>query len=350
MIRSPHRCSRVRPLHARRLTAFVGAAMLLAVSACAAENPDAAGAERKGDGRRDELTVVLEWTPNTNHAGVYLAQAEGWYADAGLDVTIIEPGDSGSLQLLGSGKADVAFTPQEELIPARAEGVPVVALAAVIQHNTSSLLSLADSGVTRPRALEGKTYGGYGGVLEKALIDRMVECDGGDPAEVTQTEVGNADYRVGLDKGRYDTVWIFDAWDGIRLREIDELDTVTIPFRDYERCIPDWYTPMLATTEKAIDGRPEVLRRFMAATARGYRTAMADPQQSADALVEAVPELDRRLVERSAEYLSTRYAEDPGQWGRMDAAVWTRFMGFLDEAGLIEEPIDADEAYTNNFL
>lgn len=299
---------------------------------------------------REEVTVVLEWSPNTNHAGVYLAEAEGWYAEAGIDVTIIEPGDAGSLQLLGSGRADVAFTVQEELVPARAQGVPVVGLAGVVEHNTSSLLSLVEDGITRPRDLAGKSYGGFGGVLEEALVRRLVDCDGGDPDAVRFAEVGESDYRVGLTRDQYDAVWIFDGWDGLRLSEVDDLDTATIPFVDHADCIPDWYTPMLATTEDVIAERPEALRDFMAATARGYREAMADPEAAASALTDAVPELDPELVGLSAEYLSTRYASDPAAWGRMDRERWTEFVAFLVEAGLIDEPIDVETAYTDQFL
>ncbi|HYI61396.1 MAG TPA: ABC transporter substrate-binding protein [Acidimicrobiales bacterium] len=336
--------TRPRPAHLSPLVALV---LLLAAVGCGGDEGGDGGTAAGG---RQTVTVVLEWSPNTNHAGVYLAQAEGWYAEAGLDVEIVEPGDAGSLPLLAAGEADVAFTVQEELIPARATGVPVVGLAGVVEHNTSSLLSLAADGITRPRDLAGKTYGGYGGVLEEALVRAMVRCDGGDPDTVRFAEVGEADYRVGLTADQYDAVWIFDGWDGIRLAEIDGLDTATIPFVDHDDCIPDWYTPMLATSEEEIAERPEVLTAFMAATARGYRQAMAQPQAAADALLEAVPELDRDLVERSSAYLATRYAADPAAWGRMEAERWTLFVTFLVEAGLIDEAIDVDAAYTDRFL
>lgn len=330
----------------RTALAVLAVVALLGAAACSDGGDDDATTEEG----LEPVTVVLEWSPNTNHSGVYLAQAEGWYADAGLDVEVVEPGDAGSLQVLGSGQADVAFTVQEELVPARAEGVPAVGIGAVIEHNTSSLLSLAEDGISRPADLAGHRYGGFGGQLETELIERMVECDGGDPSEVEMTEVGEADYRLGLTRDQYDAVWIFDAWDGIRLGEVEGLDTETIPFTDHEDCIPDWYTPMLATSEEELDQRPEVLADFMEVTARGYREAMADPQASADALLAAVPDLDPDLVERSSEYLSTRYAEDPEQWGLMTEERWTDFVAFLVDAGLIEEPIDVDAAYTNELL
>ena len=226
----------------------------------------------------------------------------------------------------------------------------MVSIGAIIQHNTSSLVSLRSDGIRQPGDLAGHTYGGFGGQLEQALVKTMTKCGGGDPAKVRVVDVGNADYRVGLKRNQYDVVWIFDGWDGIRLADIDKLPINRIPFIDHTDCIPDWYTPLLATSEKMIATRPGVLKSFMAATARGYRAAMANPNEAADALVKASPELDRNLVVRSAHYLATRYTDDPAKWGHEDRAVWTRFARFLQQAGLIEHPIDVGAAFTNRFL
>ena len=187
----------------------------------------------------------------------------------------------------------------------------------MIQHNTSSLLSLAATGIRGPGDLPGHTYGGFGGPLEQPLVSKLAECGGGDPDDVRTAEVGDVDYRVGLERHQYDFVWIFDAWDKIRLEQ-DGVDVATIPFIEHTDCIPDWYTPMLATTEKELDQRPEVLERFMRATRRGYQGAMADPAAAAGAPIDAVPEVDADLVRASA-YLATRYSEDPAEWGWQDA-------------------------------
>ncbi|MCU1351606.1 MAG: hypothetical protein JWM05_815 [Acidimicrobiales bacterium] len=298
----------------------------------------------------DKVTVVLDWTPNTNHSGLYLAKAKGWYRDNGIDLRIIQPGDTSSLQLLAAGKADLAVSVQEELIPARAEGLPVVSVAAIIQHNTSSLVSLRQDGIRRPRDLAGHTYGGFGGPLEKALVRTLTKCDGGNPDQVKFAEVGEADYRAGLRRNQYDAVWIFDGWDGIRLGTIDKLPITSLRFADHTDCIPDWYTPLLAASEKMIATRPHVLKRFMAATARGYREAMRDPSAVVAPLMSASPELDRTLVTRSATYLSTRYAAAPARWGQQDPLVWTRFDAFLRTAGLVTKRVDVSAAYTNRFL
>ena len=324
------------------------AALVLVLALCAGcGSSSGAGATKEG---LHKVRVVLDWTPNTNHSGMYIAKAEGWYRKAGLDVSFVQPGDSDPLQLLAAGKADVAVSVQEALIPARAEGLPVQSIAAIIEHNTSGLVSLAGDHITRPRDLEGKTYGGFGGQLEKALVDKLVACDGGDPAKVKTVDVGEADYRVGLQRNQYDTVWIFDGWDGIQLNQIDKLKTNELAFIDHTDCIPDWYTPLLATSERMEAKRPDDLRAFLAATARGYRTAMSDPKAAVDALLAASPELDRNLVTRSAAYLATRYADDPAAWGEQRAAVWDSFAAFLTDQKIVDGKVDVADAWTNDYL
>ncbi len=294
------------------------------------------------------VTVMLDWTPNTNHSGLYLAEQNGWYADVGLDVTIIQPGEQGGLPALASGDVEFAVTVQEALTAARAQGAPIVSIAAIIASNTSSMVALADEGIDTPADFEGHRYGGFGGDLEIELVRALVECDGGDPDAVEFVEVGNVDYRAGLERDFYDFVWIFDGWDGIRLERAG-LDITSVRFADHFDCIPDWYTPLLATSEQMLAERPGAVRDFLAATAKGYERAIDDPDAAADALLAGAPELDDELVRASADYLAGRYAPD-GPWGVQDAAVWDGFTGFLRESGILQADIDVDAAWTNRFL
>ncbi len=297
-----------------------------------------------------EVTLMLDWTPNTNHTGFYVAKAKGWYDEVGLDVNIVEPATTGTAQVVGAGQAEFGVSVQEQAIPARAEGVPVVSIAAIIQHNTSSLMALASAGILRPRDLEGKTYGGFGGALETALVKTLITCDGGDPESVKFVDVGNVDYLIGMEQGQYDFVWIFDGWDLIRAREIEKKDVSTIPFIDYVNCIPDWYTPLIITNETMIREQPDTVRRFVEATTRGYEFAIDQPEEAARILLAAAPELDQTLVLKSATYLAQQYVEPGHPWGKQDPAVWTRFEEFLRTAGLVDRKIDVNAAFTNDFL
>ncbi|GAB4332727.1 MAG: ABC transporter substrate-binding protein [Dehalococcoidia bacterium] len=308
--------------------------------------------DENGDGGRElrKVTVMLDWTPNTNHSGLYVAKAKGWYEEEGLDVEIVEPTSGGVPQVIAAGRAQFGISVQEQVIPAREQGIPIVSIAAIIQHNTSSLASLAEDGITRPRDLEGKTYGGFGGALETQIIETLISCDGGDPSTVRFVEVGNVDYLIGMEQNQYDFVWLFDAWDVLRYREIEGRDINTLSFIDYTHCIPDWYTPVIVTSESLIEDEPEMVRAFMAATARGYEFAIENPEETAQILLDAVPELDPDLVRLSAEYLASRYVDEGRQWGLQDLEIWTGFEQFLREAGLTEAKIEVAAAFTNDFL
>lgn len=335
----------------RSLLAALALAAVLALATACGSSSKASGAASGTAPRMKRVDVMLDWTPNTNHSGMYLARAKGWYRAAGLDVHFIEPGANDDvLQVVAGGRAQFGISASEQLVPARAQGVPVVSLAAIIQHNTSSLMALKSSGINTLADLSGKTYGAFGEDFEKALVGRMVACGGGKPGSVKFVDVGNVDYRVGLEKHFYDFVWVFDGWDVIRLRDIDKLPITTLPFIAHTDCIPDWYTPVLATSEHEIKTDPGLVRTFMAVTARGYRAAMANPNEAAASLVKAVPELDPQLVHLSADYLAGHYAEDPAAWGQQDPAVWNRFVAFLESSKLVKPGFDTAAAYTNEFL
>ena len=333
------------------MTQMQGRFLLIAsIFAAAAQIAAATGVEESAAGEPRTVTFMLDWTPNTNHAGIYIAAAQGWYGEAGLEVEIIEPTAGGVPQAVAAGRAQFGISVQEAVIPAREQGIPIVSIAAIIEHNTSSLIARGDEGIARPRDLAGKTYGGFGGALETALISTLVACDGGDPEAVTFVEVGNVDYLIGMNRDHYDFVWIFDAWDGLRYTELLGEEMSLLRFIDYADCIPDWYTPVIVTSEELIATDPELIRAFMAATARGYRHAMENPAAAAEILLAAAPELDAELVQLSAAFLAGRYVDDAADWGRQELEIWTRFEAFLRQAGLTGQEIDVSAAFTNQFL
>ncbi len=329
----------------RRLAVTLLALVLVAV-ACGGDEPDAQPTEPP----RTELTVMLNWVPNAHHAGIYLARERGYYADEGLDITIIEPAfDIGVEAAVAAGQADIGLAQAESLLPARAAGVDVAAVATILPSNDSVLMGLAEDGIERPADLEGATYGGFGGALETELISRLVACDGGDPAEVEFVEVGNVDYVPGMQQDRFDVAWVFSGWDRIRADDVLGVEVSEIRFDEFLDCIPDWYTPLvLASSERVAEGDDRIAG-FLAATARGYTDVAADPAAGAEAMIGDVPELDAELIEVAVGYYADRFLVD-GEWGVMDEAVWDEFATFLVDAGLLEGEIDPGAAWTNDLL
>jgi ABC-type nitrate/sulfonate/bicarbonate transport system substrate-binding protein len=317
---------------------LVLAAALVVLAGC--------GGKKAGDG---QIRVVLDWTPNTNHTGLYAALEKGWFAEEGLSVEILQPPEDGALVLLGSGQAEFAIDFQETLGPAIAkdrDALPVQAVAAIISHNTSGIMALEKSGVKRPKDLAGRRFASWETPLVTAVIKDIVENDGGDFGAVTMLPNHATDAFSALETD-VDAIWIYYAWDGIAAA----VKGIAINYLDLGTINPrlDFYTPVMVTNTAWAAANPETAKKFMKAADRGYRFAMENPGEAAAILLKHAPELDRELVMRSQEYLASRYQGDAPRWGEIDSQRWGGFYRWMFERGLLEKDI-GESGFTNEYL
>lgn len=297
------------------------------------------------------VRVGLDWTPNTNHTGLYVAQTQGYYNDQGLQVEILGAQEGGTVeQLVAAGRLDFGISYQEGVTQARVEGVPIVSIAAIIQHNTSGFASRLEEGITSPRDFIGKKYGAFGSPIEEAVIRGLLECAGvSDQFDQVQfVDIGSSDFFVATERDEVDFVWIFKGWTGIEA-EVRGVPLNIVMMNDVQ-CIPDYYTPVIITSEKMIAEQPDLVRRFLAATSAGYRFAIDRPAEAAEILLQAAPELDAELVRRSQEYLATQYQADAPRWGEQKLEVWRAYAQWMAERNLIARMIEPEKAFTNEFL
>jgi ABC-type nitrate/sulfonate/bicarbonate transport system substrate-binding protein len=295
-----------------------------------------------------EVTMMLDWVPNTNHTGLFVAQSKGWYKEAGLAVNIIQAGETPVEQAVASGSAQFGISYQEGVTLARDAGAPVVSVAAVIQHNTSGFASRADRNITRPKDFEGKTYGGWGSPIETAMLKLLMSCDGGDAGTVNIIDTGFADFFAITEK-EIDFAWIFYGWDGINA-ELKNIDLNVIMLNEWQTCAPDYYTPVIITGEKMIAEQPDMVQTFVQATARGYEYAIANPEEAAQILLAASPESDPDLVTASQKWLAGQYQADASQWGLQKTEVWQAYADWLVEQEILDAPFEAQAAFSNDFL
>jgi ABC-type nitrate/sulfonate/bicarbonate transport system substrate-binding protein len=290
----------------------------------------------------------LDWVPNTNHTGIYVALDKGWYAEKGLAVEIQTPSDpTAALKQVAYGHTDFGVSFQEEITIARSQKIPVVSIAAIIQHNTGALASLKETGIKRPKDFEGKRYAFYGSPLEEAVLAGLMACDGADVKKLEFVNVGFDAFPALLAK-QVDFIWLFMAWDGVRAEMMGKpLEYIPVS----GDCVPDYYTPVLMAGEKIIAERPEVVRKFLEATVRGYEFAIQNPEEAAEILIKHAPEGDPELIRRSQAWLSPRYQADAEQWGIQKLEVWQKFGDWMAERNLLPGPdFKAEEAFTNEFL
>ena len=296
-----------------------------------------------------DVTLMLDWVPNTNHTGIYVAQTNGYFGDAGLNVTIIEPGEVYAEHAVAAGAADFGVSFQEQITLARADEVPIVSIAAIIQHNSSGFASRAELGAHSPRDWEGLRYGSFGSPFEPPTLNVLMGCDGGDFEALEIVETGFSDPLALLDEAQTDLAWIFYGWQGIQA-ESEGIDLQIVMMEDWFDCIPDYYTPVFIASEETIRERPQVVRAFLEAITRGYRFTIENPGQAADILLEAVPEMNEELVHRSQSWLSPRYQAVASRWGEQDILVWQAYSAWMVENGILAESIQTEDAFTNEYL
>ena len=296
----------------------------------------------------EQVTLSLDWVPNTNHTGLYVALEKGWYAEEGLELEIQIPSDpAAALKQVAFGHTEFGVSFQEEVSIARSQKIPVMSIAAIIQHNTSAFSSLKTAGITNPKDFEGKKYASYGAPLERAVLEGLMACDDADVNQVEFVDVG-FDAFPALIGGRVDFALIFLAWDGVQAEIMGKpLDHVLLA----GSCVPDYYTPVLIAGEKTITEKPDIVRSFLAATSKGYEYTIQNPDEAAEILIKYSPETNPELIRRSQAWLSPRYQDDARQWGAQKLETWQSFGDWLAERNLLPGPdFKAEEAFTSEFL
>lgn len=294
----------------------------------------------------EKLVVSLDWTPNTNHTGLYVAQEKGWFAEEGLDVEIIQPADGAVEQLVAAGRVDYGVSYQENVSFAREEKMPIVSIGAIIQNNTSGFASLASKNIKRPADFEGKRYGGWGSEAEAAVLKTLMDKDGADYQKVEMLTTGPADFFVSSEKNA-DFSWIFYGWDGIAA-EIRGVDLYYIDLAAFDETF-NYYTPLLIASEDTVNNKKEKTAAFMRAVTKGYEFTIENPEKAAQILLKNAPELDEELVIASQIWLADKFAS--GQiWGMQSQEVWQRYGDWLFESGLLGEKFLAEAAFTNEFI
>lgn len=319
----------------------------LALAAC--------GVGQSTSGKATDVKLALDWIPNTNHTGIYVAQQLGYYHQHGLNVTLVPYGSTYPETLVATGQAQFAVSFEEYVAIDRAAGQPLVSVAAIMQHDTSGMAVLKSSGITRPAQLVGKRFASSGDPAEQAVIDIMEVNDGAPTPGYHSTQVSDANVSSLL-TGKFDFVWIYEGVEGIQAK--DKGVDLTI-FRAEDYGVPDFYSPVLITSAQEIQQHPEVVRAFVAATAQGYTYAAQHPQASADLLWQGAQTQGGTLFDTkqvaydSQAFQSAQYIADAKCWGTQSLQTWTNFPRLLYRVGALvdanNKPLTSEPDYSAMF-
>jgi ABC-type nitrate/sulfonate/bicarbonate transport system substrate-binding protein len=329
--------------------------LLLAVLAALALTVTGCTAPSNTTGRT-KIRFALDWTPNTNHTGLYVALQRGYFTAAGLDVEILPYNQALPDQLIDSGQAEFGISFQSNATVAKAGGAKIISVLAVLQHWASAIAVKANSGITRPAQLDGRTYAGFGEPAEKLELQRVIQHDGG-TGNFTSVTLGTSAYEA-LYSGAADFTVPFVAWEGLEA-ERRGYDLRYFNYTDYG--FPDVYSVVVDASPDWVAANPTAAKAFVQALQRGYSDAAADPTAAANDLINANPGTftDTDLVIASQKMLAQKYLKDAsGAVGRQELTRWSEFGKLLFEAGLLTgadgnklsaEP-DWSQYFTNDYL
>jgi putative hydroxymethylpyrimidine transport system substrate-binding protein len=299
-----------------------------------------------------QATLLLDWYPNSDHAGIFAALATGAYTRRGLALKAVVPSDVAAvLGEVARGHAEFGISYNTDTLLAQAQGLPVVAIAAIMQHPLNTIITLKSSGITRPRQLMGKTVGIYGLPSDYADLHTVVTADGGDPAKVHTVTV-SYDLVQALEAKKVDAIiGVYWSWEGLLLTQkgfaINEL-------RLNQWGVPDYYELVIVTGQTFAAQHPDVVRAFLAGTAEGYGVAMAHPAAAASDLIRLNPKAglaaQQRVIEESVRLLVPVMHGPHGRWGWESPARWQAYANWMTAHKVLSRPLNTQDLVTNAYL
>ncbi|HET8567268.1 MAG TPA: ABC transporter substrate-binding protein [Solirubrobacterales bacterium] len=321
--------------------ALIGAS--LGLTACGEKSEDVKGAS-------EPLSLTLDFYPNPDHAGIYMAQKLGYFEDAGLDVQINSPADpSMPIKQVAAGQADLAISYEPEVMLAREQGLDVVAVAAIVDRPLTSMIWLKKSGIKGVAGLRGKTVATAGIPYQDAYLKTILGRAGLSPDDVKKVNVGFGLLPALVSGSAQAMLGGFRNVEGVDLR-LRGKDPVVTPVD--ELGVPSYNELVLVAQRQRLEEDPEAIRLFIAALSRGTQVAVESPDAATNALLAANPDLDPKLTKAEvAATLPLLEPSDPDQpYGYMDPARWRDFIGWMRDNELISTLPDASEVLSNDYL
>jgi putative hydroxymethylpyrimidine transport system substrate-binding protein len=318
-------------------------ALALGLAACG-EKSESGGTEKQ------PVSLTLDFYPNPDHAGIYMAQKLGYFEEAGLDVSIASPSDpSAPLKQVAAGRSDLAISYEPEVALAHEEGLDVVAIGALVNRPLTSLIWLKKSGIKGVGNLKGKTVATAGIPYQQAFLKTILSRAHLSPSEIKEVNVGFGLLPALVGGSAQAMLGGYSNVEGVDLSQRGK-DPVVTPVDKLG--VPTYDELVLVANRKKLEEEPEKFRLFIAALERGTNAAVKQPQAATKAILEANHSLEPKLTEAEMKatlpLLGARTAGKP--YGYMDPTQWQAFAGWMRDNGLISSLPVPSELLSNAYL
>jgi len=315
-----------------RFLAAALAAISLALAAC--------GGTAGGERPNEEATLLLDFTPNAVHAGIYVASSRGFDEAEGVDLQIEQPGQStDALKLLEAGEVDFAILDIHDLGLAREQGADLVGVMAIVQQPLAAIL--AAPGIDSPKDLEGERVGVTGLPSDDAVLESILRGAGADPAKVRKTTIGFEAVKA-LVAGRVAGATAFWNAEGVALRA---RKPGVKEFRVDEFGAPRYPELVLVVSRRTLDEREPLVRAAIRGIQRGYVETGVDPESAVSAMVAAVRDLERNGLAAQLDAVGSAFSSGERDYGRLDPERLKAWAEWDVKFGILREKPDVARAF-----
>lgn len=322
---------------------------ILLLIGCSTEKIDNKN-EKNSEVALKKVDFLLDWVPNTNHTGLFVAKEKGYFAEEGIKLDIKQPANESTSALIINNKAPMGIYFQDYLATKLSKGAGITAIAAIIENNTSGIISNRKYKVKNPKNLEGLSYGTWDDPIELAMLKIIIENQNGDFSKIKKIPNGDDNSITSIANGVFDSANVYYAWDKIMADHLN-IETNFFYYKDYAEEL-NFYSPIIIANNEYLRNNADEAKKILRAIKKGYQYAMDNPVEAADILIKNAPELEnkRDFIIDSQKYLAKEYASDKDKWGYIDAKRWNKFYNWLNSNNLLKNPIPENTGFSNDYL
>ncbi|WP_438969445.1 ABC transporter substrate-binding protein [Nonlabens sp.] len=300
----------------------------------------------------NHLKIALDWTPNANHIGFFIAKKLGYYNEKNLEVKVIDPTlDNYAVtpaKKVELGDVDMALCPLESIMSYQTKSKPfdLIAIAALFQEDLSAIVCKTNRGIQSPKDLDHTTYASYDARYEDAIVKQMIKNDGGNgmlkcvyPDKLKIWEA--------IENGEIESTWIFTNWEAVQAED-NNMSLKYFKLKDYG--IPYSYSPVIACSQRMAADKENELKAFLSATKKGFFYALENPSKAAEILKSLVPEKDKKMNLKKTIELTCAVLGEQEHWGKMNPDGIKEFLNWLQDLKLEQHHLKSSSLFTNELL
>jgi NitT/TauT family transport system substrate-binding protein len=297
----------------------------------------------------DDVTFVTDFGFNGRHAYYYVALEKGYYKEAGINVKIVRgQGSSDAVKQVAAGAAQIGFADTSAVIFAQAnDSIPIKIVSVIYSRPPHAIYVLKESNITKPKDLEGRKVADTAFSAIPKMFAAYAKAAGIDASRVTWLVAGSDALPGMLSLGRVDGIGQYTVGEPLLKKSAAPKEIVRLAYSDAGL---DFYGAGIIAMESTIKSQPDMIRRFVTATMRGLKDAIANPREAGEIMNKHHRQIDADVATGETEMVAALAVVPNTPLGSVDPAGVQRTIDFISSAYTLKNPITMTEIFAPGFV